>query len=174
MTRVSIPTIETERLILRAPRREDWPVYAAFMETPAAAFFKGHGKPTEAWRSFGVTLWHWADIGYGPFAVTLKGDNACLGLVGPKCPPGWPEGEITWMVFGAAEGKGIASEAARAALGFAERDLGWTTAVSYVDEPNRRSISMAKRLGASLDKTAKAPGPDLLVYRHRLSVTEAA
>ena len=63
MTQVSIPTLETDRLILRAPTREDWPAYAAFMETPAAAFFKGHGRPTEAWRSFGVVLWHWIDLG---------------------------------------------------------------------------------------------------------------
>jgi RimJ/RimL family protein N-acetyltransferase len=174
MTQVSIPTFETDRLILRAPNREDWPTYSAFMETPAAAFFKGHGKPTEAWRNFGVVLWHWADLGFGPFAVTLKDDNTCIGLVGPKCPPGWPEGEITWMVFGAAEGNGIATEAAHAVLGFAANDLGWTTAVSYVDAPNRRSIALAERLGASLDETAEAPGPDLLVYRHALPVAEAA
>jgi RimJ/RimL family protein N-acetyltransferase len=174
MTSVAIPTLETERLILRRPHREDWPAYAAFMKTPAARFFRGHRRATEAWRSFGVGLWHWTDLDYGPFALTMKDDNTCLGLVGPKCPPGWPEGEITWIVFGAAEGKGIATEATRAALSFAARNLGWTTAVSYIDAPNQRSIALAERLGASLDEMAEAPGPDILVYRHCLPVAEAA
>ena len=174
MTQVSVPKLETDRLILRAPQREDWPAYAAFMETPAAAFFKGHGRPTEAWRSFGVVLWHWIDLGYGPFAVTMKGDDTCIGLVGPKYPPGWPEGEITWIVFASAEGNGFATEATRAALGFAAGNLGWTAAVSYIDTPNLRSIALAERLGASLDNKAEAPGPDLLVYRHVLQMTEAA
>ncbi len=166
--------LETDRLILRKPRPEDWPAYSAFMETPAAAFFKGHGRPTEAWRSFGVVLWHWIDFGYGPFAVTMKGDTTCIGLVGPKFPPGWPECEITWIVFGSAEGNGFAAEATRAALGFAARDLGWATAVSYIDTPNLRSIALAERLGASIDNMAQAPGTDLLVYRHVLPLTEAA
>lgn len=166
------PVITTDRLRLRPPGRADWPAYAAFMQTPQARFFAGHGKPGQAWRSFGTVIWHWIDLGFGPFAVTAKDSDTCIGLIGPKCPVGWPEGEITWIAFGTAEGRGIASEAARAALGYAARDLHWATAVSYIEPDNTRSVALAERLGARLDADATAPGPGVQVYRHRMPEAE--
>ena len=162
------PVITTDRLRLRAPVRTDWPAYAAFMQTPQARFFAGHGKPGLAWRSFGMVIWHWIDLGFGPFAVTTQDDDTCIGLIGPKRPVGWPEGELTWIAFGTAEGKGIAAEAARAALDYAACTLNWATAVSYIEPENTRSVALAERLGARLDPDATAPGPGLQVYRHPL------
>jgi RimJ/RimL family protein N-acetyltransferase len=48
------------------------------------------------------------------------------------------------------------------------RDLGWTTAVSYIDPDNARSIALAERLGAVRDRGARQPVFDkpCLVYRH--------
>ena len=76
--------------------------------------------------------------------------------------------EIGWTIWSTeAEGKGIAAEAARAAIDFAFRDLGWPTAVSYIAPGNERSIALAKRLGAVQDTTAPRPGDgSALVFRH--------
>lgn len=168
------PAITTDRLRLRRPNRADWPAYATFMQTPQARFFAGHGKPGQAWRSFGTVIWHWIDLGFGPFSVTTKDNDDCIGLVGPKHPVGWPEGEITWIVFGTAEGKGLATEAARAALKHAASVLHWTTAVSYIEDANTRSVALAHRLGARLDPDATSPGPEVQVYRHQMPETGLA
>ena len=44
--------------------------------------------------------------------------------------------------------------------------LGWTTAVSYIDPQNARSIRVAERMGAKLDPDAVPMDPGDLVYRH--------
>ncbi|MFV1874983.1 GNAT family N-acetyltransferase [Nioella sp.] len=159
-------SLVTNRLTLRAPDRRDWPAYADFMESPAARFFKGHGDVLEAWKSFGTLIWHWIDRGYGPWAVTETGDDSCIGIIGPKCPPGWPEGEITWIAFAPAAGRGIAHEAARAALGDVFTRLGWTSAVSYIEDDNLPSIRLAERLGATRDDSAPVPGGPVRAWRH--------
>jgi RimJ/RimL family protein N-acetyltransferase len=159
-----IPEIETERLILRPPRVEDWPAYAAFMETDAARFFAGYKNRTAAWRSYGTVIWHWLHKGFGPWTVA-QGEEP-VGLVGPKQPDGWPEGELTWIAYGTAEGKGIAHEAALAARDDAYDRLGWTTAVSYIEDDNTRSTALAKRLGCTIDPDAESPGGPVRVWRH--------
>ena len=42
-----IPTLETDRLILRPHRLEDWPDYAALMCSDRAAFMGGPGAYAE-------------------------------------------------------------------------------------------------------------------------------
>ena len=160
--------IGTERLILRRPDAGDWPAYAAFMESPAAAFFAARGSRAKAWKSYGLVIWHWVHLGFGPFAVTLRGAARAVALVGPKRPEGWPEGEITWIAFPGAEGRGIAQEAARAALVHARDALGWRTAVSYIEPANARSVALAERLGARRDDGAATPDPSVAAWRHDL------
>ena len=97
----------------------------------------------------------------------MKDDDTILGLIGPWHPADRPEREIGWMVFGNSEGKGIAFEAAQAAIKHARTELGWTDFVSYISEGLTRSIALAERFGATLDKNAKGPeAHPCLVYRH--------
>ena len=165
-------TLRTERLALRRPAPRDWPAFRAFMLSDRAGAFGAHGDEGRAFRSFAAELGHWEIRGHGMFAVAWKGTDDAVALVGPWTPPDWPEPEIGWMVLdAAAEGRGVAFEAAQAALLHAFRDLGWPTAVSYVGTGNARSARLAERLGAVLDPRAPrplpAPGaPPLLVYRH--------
>lgn len=162
-----IPVLETERLVLRGPKPADARGYVRFMTSDRARFVSGPLSPEKSWRSFAIELGHWLIRGFGPWAVTEKGTDTCLGLVGPWFPEEWPEGEMSWLLWEEAEGRGIACEAALAARDWVYRNLGWTTAVSYIDPPNRRSIALAKRLGATRDDEAARPeGDDCLVFRH--------
>lgn len=167
------PFIETERLILRPPKAQDWPVWRDFHLSDRARFIGGGAGITtrESWRAFGHVIGHWVLRGFGSFVFTAKGDDAALGMAGPWFPEGWAEKEIGWTVWApVAEGKGYATEAARAAIRHAFDDLGWNTAVSYIDPQNARSIALAERLGARPDPQAPLPdmgGDDpVLVYRH--------
>jgi len=162
-------TLHTERLTLRRPRPGDWPAFRDFMLSDRAVAFGSHGHEGRAFRSFAAELGHWEIFGFGMWAVTRTGDDACVALVGPWSPPDWPEREVGWMVLAAeAEGQGIAFEAARAALAHAFEALGWETVVSYIAEGNARSVALALRLGAWLDPDARAPeaAKPILVYRH--------
>ncbi len=165
---VGVPVLETERLVLRAPRPEDCEGVVAFHASERARFMGGHSGRDKAWRTFAVHIGHWVLRGYGNWAVTVKGSDDCVGVVGCWYPEGWPEREIGWSLFDGAEGKGIAREAALAARDHAYRALGWTTAVSYIDRGNARSIRLAERLGATLDARAASPGSgeQTLVFRH--------
>jgi len=164
------PILETERLTLRAPQMDDYPVWEAFFHSDRSRYIGGPGDTRTAWRAFAHATGMWALRGYGSFVFARKDNGAPLGLSGPWNPMDWPEPEIGWTVWvPEAEGQGYALEAASVARDFAFRELGWSTAVSYIDQDNLRSIALAERLGAWRDDDAEKPDqdePPALVYRH--------
>ena len=161
-----IPTLETNRLRLRAPRFADWPAYLAFLASSRAQFMGGPHTVETAWPFFCNDVAQWQLFGHGALMLEDKDNAAVLGQVALCKGPLFPELELGWFLYEAAEGYGYALEAAAAMLqwGFAARDE--QSVVSYIDPENRRSIRLAERLGASLDETAQRPHPATLVYRH--------
>lgn len=163
------PTLETERLILRGPQAGDVDAFVDFYQTDRAQYVGGPLDARAAWNLFGAQYSHWAIRGFGMFAVTRKGDNTTLGIIGHWFPPNWPETEIGWILYNPADqGQGLAAEAARACIDHAWTTLKWDTIVSYIDPANAPSIVLAERLGATLDVDAPQPKPEkpCLVYRH--------
>ncbi|MEM9343255.1 MAG: GNAT family N-acetyltransferase [Pseudomonadota bacterium] len=160
------PVIQTARLTLRAPRIDDYPVWEAFYASDRARFIGGPGTPRDAWRAYGHIVGMWALCGCGSFVIADASD-APRGMAGPWVPPYYREKEIGWTIWSDdAEGRGIAFEAATAARRFAYAELGWTTAVSYIDDGNDRSVALADRLGARRDDSAWTPKDDARTYRH--------
>ena len=164
------PTLETERLILRGPEGRDWEGWAELACTNRAQYIGGPYTRPLAFRAWGHVIGQWVIRGFGSFVCVDKATGKAIGHVGPWYPEGWPEKELGWTIWDPAyEGSGYAHEAVTRAREYAYRELGWTTAVSYIDKPNVRSIALAERLGATLDQTAEAPhyeSPPVLVYRH--------
>ena len=149
-----IPRLETERLILRGFRPEDFELFAGFAASDRARFVGGPSERNLAWRGFCGMTGHWVHRGYGFFVIEDKGTGKTLGTCGPYFPEGWPEPEIGWSLWDAeAEGKGFAREAALAARAFAYDTLGWTTAISLIVEGNTRSEALAQRMGCTRDGT---------------------
>ncbi|MEM6663990.1 MAG: GNAT family N-acetyltransferase [Pseudomonadota bacterium] len=167
------PTIETERLILRPLGLQDFEPLAAFYASERSKFVGGPENPEWTWRTLALEIGHWTLRGYGRFGVEEKSSGALAGLIGPWNPHGWPEPEIGWDLMNGFEGKGYATEAARAALDYAFETLGWTTAISLVAIGNDGSAAVAKRLGAAHegDFTHVRFG-EMQVWRHK--VPEAA
>ena len=173
VTLAGAPVLETERLILRAPVADDWPVWDEFMRSDRASHVGGPMvQPGQSWRNFGHFIGHWVLRGYGMFVMIEKDSRQVLGATGPWFPEGWAEHEIGWMIWRPeAEGRGFAHEAARAARAHAFDRLGWTTAVSYIAPENAASIALALRLGAQPDPDAALPASPrdmgrIVVYRH--------
>ncbi|MBY8976199.1 GNAT family N-acetyltransferase [Rhodobacteraceae bacterium NNCM2] len=162
-----IPTLETERLILRAPRLDDFEPYAAFYASDRSVWEDGPFDRARAWKEFATSaaLWHFR--GYGAFSVEDRASGAYLGEVGLFRPAHYPETELGWMVVPEAEGKGIAREAALCVRDWAFEAHGLSGLVNYIDPGNARSIALAERLGARLDTDAAEPaGEKCVVYRH--------
>lgn len=150
-TTLTIPTLETDRLILRAPDLADFDVFAAFYASPRAAFVGGPLTREQAWRMLAMEIGHWQLAGFGRWSVVDKASGATVGLVGLFAPEGWPEPEIGWDLYEGHEGKGYATEAGAAARAYAYGTLGWTTAISLVKPGNDASARVAERLGATFD-----------------------
>lgn len=163
------PKIETDRLTLRGIGAHDVEACMDFLTSSRAEYIGRKKDRREAWRTVATLIGHWTLRGYGPWAVADRASNQILGVIGPWCPEGWPEPEMSWSVFAEAEGRGIAREAAIAARAHAYDVLGWKTVVSYIDPENTRSIRLAESLGAVIDPDAAHPdfdGDPCIVYRH--------
>lgn len=165
---ISIPTLETVRLRLRAPRMADFDAYAAFRASARARHLGGPLPRGEAFTHFCALAGHWQLHGFGRWIAADRKDDAALGFVGLFYPDGWPEPEISWSLFEGAEGRGIAAEAALAARNYAYDVLGWKSVISMMSVDNQRSIALAERLGARHERDLQHPvfGP-MHVYRHQ-------
>lgn len=144
-----IPELETKRLRLRLPKISDLPAYNDFRASERSRGIGGPFRPDTGFSSLAGVVGHWHLRGYGRWIVTEKEADAPLGLVGIYHPDDWPEAEIGWTIFGAAEGKGYALEAAIATRDFAYRTLGWNRIISSIMADNYRSIKLAERMGAT-------------------------
>jgi len=162
------PEILTDRLVLRGPKVSDVEAIIAFYADPVRAVgFGGQLPRDKAWRWFSETIGHWHMRGYGFWTITLAGDDTPVGICGIWNPEGWPEPEIGWIVFDGYEGKGIAYEAASAVRAHAYSNFGFTTLTSNIVPGNTRSVALAHRLGATLERTYEniSMGTEEL-YRH--------
>jgi RimJ/RimL family protein N-acetyltransferase len=166
MPHSAIPTLESERLILRAFTQNDFDPMAGFFADPVSASYGGPCQRDEAWRKFAVYPGHWALRGYGPWALEEKASGAFVGLAGLWFPQGWVEPEITWALLPGQHGKGYATEAAQRALQAAYEHFGWTTAVSVISTDNTASLAVAERLGAQRESTIPFRQGLAHVYRH--------
>lgn len=150
--------IVTDRLVLRPPVPADLEPFLAYSRSDRYGRERGTQPAWQGWNYFATLLGHWQLRGWGRFIATERATGRIIGHLGPLFPDGWPEREIAWHLWhDTDEGKGFATEAARAAVAHAFRDLGWSTAVSYIAETNTRSARVAERLGAQPDPDAAAP-----------------
>ncbi len=165
---IAIPTLETERLVLRGPVVADQQGFVAFLMSERAKYAGGTQDRAEAVAEFQEMVAYWNSGELGTLIMSRKTDGRAIGHVGGLMPEGWPERELGWSIWrDEDEGKGFATEAVLAVLDYAFDQAGWDTAVSYIAPDNTRSIRMTERLGAKLDNDAEKPdGLTCLVYRH--------
>lgn len=163
-----IPILHTERLVLRGPRRDDFPAYAAFWASPRSAHEGGPRDERGAWDDFAGAVGLWAIEGIGNWCLEERGTGAFAGMVGLNHPVHFPEVEIGWTLLEPFEGRGLAQEAARAILGWTWASTDLPSLVVYIEPENARSIRTAEALGARPDPDAAPVDPGDLVLRiHR-------
>jgi RimJ/RimL family protein N-acetyltransferase len=158
--------LETERLILRMFREDDFESYAKFCADPEVMRYIG-GQPytrLEAWRHMAYLVGHWHLRGYGHWAVEEKASGDFIGRIGFLNPQGWPGFEIGWTLGRQYWGKGYAIEGARRALSYAFTELDREHVISLIHPENRASIRVAERLGEKPEGSAEVLGIGVIVY----------
>jgi RimJ/RimL family protein N-acetyltransferase len=171
-------TLETERLLLRMFRAEDFESYAEMCADPEVMQYLPGGKPLSrenAWRQMAATVGEWHLTGYGAWAVQERETGRLLGRLGfvnwahvelrPSRPEALPGLEIGWVLSRASWGRGYATEGARRAIDYAFTDLGRDYVVSIIHPDNNTSVRVAERLGQKIEGRAQVSGTEALVYR---------
>ncbi len=165
----AIPTLTTDRLVLRAFVQRDINEYAAIIGDPEVTKYLGNGKPlsrTDAWRQMAMILGHWTLLGFGLWAVEEKATGALMGRIGCQQPEGFPGFEIAYTLGQPFWRRGFAREGAAAALTYARTVLGRTNIISVIRPANAGSIRVAQSLGAVFDTEIDFYNGPALVYRY--------
>ena len=159
-TTIEIPTLPTERLLLRAFRAADWDRFAMMESNPEVRRYRGANllSREEAWSAMQLLLGQWALRGYGVFALAERNSNRFVGFAGVLHPPDWPEPELAYSLDQAFWGQGYAVEAAAAARDWAFANCGMERLASFILPDNARSVRVAQTLGAVREGTVALRG----------------
>jgi len=164
---VDVPTIETERLLLRPWHDDDLDGYADICADPEVMRHLGHGITLtrgDAWRQMAMFVGHWQLKGFGTWAVEEKATRRFVGRIGLHRPEGWPDLEVGWTLARDVWKQGYATEGGRASLDHAWNRLGVTKVVSLILPENTASIRVAQRLGQTFERTWMLNGLEVHVY----------
>lgn len=153
------PQLETERLILRLPRIEDFDRYAEMFACEESRHIGGPLTRGDAWRRFLQMPGAWMLQGFAMFSVVEKASGLWLGQAGPWRPEGWPGTEVGYAFHPDAWGKGYATEACAAAMDWAFDVLGWTEVIHSIAPGNTASQAVARRLGSRNRGPGRLPPP---------------
>lgn len=170
---MTIPNIETDRLILRRHTLDDFEPLAAMWGDPLVARFIG-GKPAtreESWVRLLRYSGHWELMGFGYWAVELKGGASYIGDAGfadwkrdiTPSIEGTPESG--WAFSPAAHGRGIATEAVQAVLEWGDRHFGGKTTCCIIKPDNLASIRVAQKCGYSEYVRTEFKGSPTIQFR---------
>lgn len=165
----AIPSITTERLLLRAFESGDVEPYMTMMQDPQVTRFLADGRPlsrADAWRQLAMFAGHWTLKGFGVWAVEERSSGRLLGRIGCMEPEGWPGFEIAYTLARPAWGHGYAREGAAAALRYARETLGRSDIISIIRPANAGSIRVASSLGATPAETVEFFGAPAVLYRY--------
>ncbi len=164
-----VPTLRTERLLLRPWRPADRPGFAALNADPEVMEFLGRG-PMERWESDAFVdriEGLWAANGFGLWAVEVIGCAEFIGYVGlhPALfeAPFTPAIEVGWRLAREHWGHGYATEAATAALDHGLRDLELPDVLSFTAAANLRSRAVMERIGLVRDPDGDFEHPAVAV-----------
>lgn len=146
--------LTTERLLLRRWTPADRAAFALLNADPRVVEYLPAALSREASDQVadGIEA-HFAQHGFGLWAVEVKGGAPFAGFVGLAVPRFeahfMPCVEIGWRVATEHWGRGYATEGARAAIAFAFQKLNLSEIVSFTVPENVRSRRVMEKIGMS-------------------------
>ena len=173
-TSSNIPTLETPRLLLRAPRASDFDHSFSLWADPQV-FRYISGKPCtreEAWARLLRYTGHWLWMRFGFWIVEEKSSGAFVGEVGyaeqkREITPsliGIPE--MGWVLLPSFHGRGYAFEAVHAAQQWFAANLPVSRSCCIIDSANAPSIRLAEKCGFREWQRTTYHGDSVIVFAH--------
>lgn len=155
----NVPTLQTERLILRCPQESDMHAYIEFYsDAEASHFYGGPLSEIGAWSALAKNIGHWVLRGFGLWTIVRRDTNEVIGSCGLAAPQGWPRRELTWWILPEARKQGFAKEASLATIQFGYEQLGWDLVETHMDDKNVAARALTLSLGGK--KIARELFPD--------------
>jgi RimJ/RimL family protein N-acetyltransferase len=154
-------------LILCNWEPDDWLEFHAIAADPEVMRYIGDGRPwaEERSRQFverQIALYR--ERAFCLWKLMPKESGGLIGFCGLQPLPGTPDIEIGWWLARACWGRGLATEAAHAALsdGFARVRLGRIVAIAQL--ANTASIRIMLKLGMRYEKMSTTRGIPVVLY----------
>jgi RimJ/RimL family protein N-acetyltransferase len=175
----AVKTLETERLVLRAPVPEDVEPLAPMYADPEVMRYLGEGRtltPEETERSVLRMIEGWEADGFGLFTTVRKEDDTVIGRVGLIVwnPETWQttraseegpkELEVGYTIGRPYWGNGYATEAAAAARDLALEELGARRLIALIIQGNDASENVARKLGFAYERDIVFGSRDAKLY----------
>ena len=160
--------LETDRLILRMFRLDDWKeIHEYYGDAECATFTSGKAlNENESWQKMAALSGHWQLRNYGSYALEEKALKKVIGLAGLDYPSDWPEPEIQWGLAKKFWGKGYASEAVRAIKKMTNQYIPDMPLISLIHPQNTNSCNLARSVGAVFEKEYFFREGIWHIYRH--------
>nr|WP_106434246.1 GNAT family N-acetyltransferase [Streptomyces viridochromogenes] len=168
-----MPELLTPRLRLRPWRDDDLdPLAEMYADSEVMRYIGDGSVRTRDETAAGLARMRaeWEERGHGMFAVELRETGELTGWTGTTVPAFLPEVlpavEIGWRLARRFWGRGLATEAARAALGHAFDIVGLERILSICNVGNAASEAVMRKLGMRLDRETEVPshGARVRVY----------
>ena len=166
----SRPTLETDRLRLRAWRDDDLDAYAALCADPEVMRWHGRTARRRPARSrpssSPASVVTGTTTASGSGARPLAGDDTCIGFIGlatPDVPARGPAIGRDRVAAGPgrAGATGTRPRVPGAAMAYAFDTSAWTGSSSITRPENRNSWNVMQKLGMTLERTTTHPGVQL-------------
>lgn len=151
----SVPRLETARTVMRGHTLDDFEA-SAKMWADLDVVRKISGRPSsreDSWYRLLRHVGHWQLRGFGYWLVEDRETGEFLGEVGfadyrrDMEPPLGNFPEIGWVMCVAAHGRGLAGEAAAAAVSWADDHLPFAKTVCFMLPDHEASIRVAGKCG---------------------------
>lgn len=163
------PILRTDRLVLRPHRPDDLDALTAMAADPLVNRWVGGARPREeTWIRLLRSIGQWTAFGYGAWIACDAATGAFVGEVGliearrAVDPPIDALPEVGWVLAASAHGRGFASEAMGAALGWAQA-AGIARTTCIIDPDNARSLRLAGRFSYRPVREARYKGRPIVV-----------
>ncbi len=161
-----VPTLRSERLLLRGWREEDLAPFASLNADPEVmAHFPSRMTRAESDAALERIAEGFRTHGFGLWAVEVRGGPSFIGFTGLGVPSFeshfTPCVEVGWRLARAHWGQGYATEAARAVIRFGFEQKGLEEIVSFTATTNTRSMAVMARLGMTRDPAEDFDHPKL-------------
>lgn len=150
MSPLTIPSLTTDRLILRPFTPDDAPALHHLVAAPGVMQYFPTPEPPDlarVERLIARQSAEWEERGYAWWAVTLPGTGTLLGWCGLQYLPDTDETEVGYLLGREYWGHGYATESARASVAFGFERFDFVEIIGITHPENVASQNVLKKCG---------------------------